>query len=110
MAAALSRERKPKSLILQSTFTSIRPFTMRFFAPSFLARDPFDTQEVLRTLDVPTLILHGTRDEVVELWHSVENERAAANATRVLFEAGHFIGPPPRDYERYWKVIDAHLS
>ena len=63
-AAQLAARRPVAALILESSFTSVRAFAGRFFAPGFLVRDPFDTLAVLAQYRAPLLVLHGTRDAI----------------------------------------------
>lgn len=67
VAAQVIRRHRFDALILQSTFTSLTDIT-RVLYPNLplhlLAGDLFDTLSVIRELDVPLLVLHGTEDEV----------------------------------------------
>src|SRR6202008_4301022 len=76
-ACALATQRAVAALILESTFTSVRPFAWRFRAPGFLVRDPFDNLAVVRAFKKPLLVLHGTRDEVIPVEHGRELAAAA---------------------------------
>lgn len=100
--ALLSRERALAALILESTFTSTRPFARGFGAPSFLVRDPFDNEEAVRTFDRPLLIIHGERDEVIPTVHG----RTLADVADVpihLLPCGH------NDCPRPWDVVSGFL-
>ena len=68
VAAQVIRRHRFDALILQSTFTSLTNITRALYPRlpmHLLAGRLFDTLEVIRTLDVPLLVLHGTADEVV---------------------------------------------
>jgi alpha-beta hydrolase superfamily lysophospholipase len=67
IAAQVIRRHPFDGLILQSTFTSL-PSITRVLYPKLplhlLAGDLFNTLSVIRNLQVPLLVLHGTEDEV----------------------------------------------
>jgi fermentation-respiration switch protein FrsA (DUF1100 family) len=83
IAAQVIRRHRFDGLILQSTFTSLANLT-RVMYPRMpmhlLAGGLFDTLRVVRTLDVPLLVMHGTADEVVPF--SMCHEIFAACNTR----------------------------
>lgn len=71
VAAQVIRRHPFDAMILQSTFTSLPQITRVLFPrlPLHLfAGRLFDTMEVVRKLDVPLLVLHGTHDEVAPCW------------------------------------------
>lgn len=109
VAGAVATERAPRALILQSTFTSVRDIAIKFFAPGFLALDPYDTKRLLETTDVPALLLHGEDDDVVPVEHAHDNAAAARDGRLVLFPGRHGL-PLPESKERYWKTIDDFLA
>ncbi|MFN0011862.1 MAG: alpha/beta hydrolase [Phycisphaerales bacterium] len=69
VAVQLAALRKPRALVLQSTFTSITSFANGYGVPGFIVSSPFRTDRVLPTLSVPLLIMHGDRDTIVPVWH-----------------------------------------
>lgn len=78
IAAQVIRKHPFDALILQSTFTNL-PDIARFAFPRipmhlFAGRE-FDTIEIVRKLEVPLLVLHGTADEAVpcEMAHKLFN-------------------------------------
>lgn len=72
VAAQVIRRHPFDALILQSTFTNLpdlsRHFWRRFPMHVFAGNDVFDTIGVIRKLQVPLLILHGTDDETCPCW------------------------------------------
>lgn len=71
VAAQVIRRHPFDALILQSTFTSLPQITRVLFPrlPLHLfAGRLFDTIGVIRKLEVPLMILHGTQDEVAPCW------------------------------------------
>lgn len=68
IAAQVIRRHRFDALILQSTFTSLTGITRALYPRipmHWLAGDLFDTMKVIRDLDAPLLVLHGTEDEVI---------------------------------------------
>lgn len=106
VVGALAAERPCAAMVLESTFLSIRSFAQQFLLPGFLVADPFDTESVVRTLDVPILIFHGTRDNVVPYHHGETLSRVAKNAQLVTFDCGH--NDVPAD-ERYWGPLESFV-
>lgn len=75
IAAQVIRRHPFDALILQSTFTSLPQVTRVLFPrlPLHLfAGNIFDTVSVIRRLQVPLLVLHGTQDEVCPCWMAHE--------------------------------------
>ncbi len=75
VAAQVIRRHAFDALILQSTFTSLPQVTRALFPrlPLHLfAGNLFDTLSVVRNLQVPLLVMHGTDDEVCPCWMAHE--------------------------------------
>lgn len=110
VAAQLASQRKPKAMVLESTFASVTGMALRYGIPPFIVTNPFRTDLVLRGLDVPVLILHGTRDTVIP----VRNGRALAGIAGergkyVEYPCGHNDFPGFDREEDYWREIEARL-
>jgi len=108
-ACALARERDVAALVLESTFTSVRPLARSFFVPGFLVRDPFDNLEVLRGYPGPVLIVHGEHDEIIPAAHAAELHAAATRSQLALEPCGHNDCPRPfarvRDFLRQHALL-----
>jgi fermentation-respiration switch protein FrsA (DUF1100 family) len=75
IAAQVIRRHPFDALILQSTFTSLPQVTRALFPRvplHWFAGNLFDTVSVIRRLQVPLLVLHGTDDEVCPCWMAHE--------------------------------------
>ena len=94
----LARERPLAAIILESAFTSTRPFAAQFGAPGFLIRDPFDTAEAVEAFDGPLLVLHGEHDEIIPAKHGRELA-AAGDGELHMLPCGH------NDCPRSWDLI-----
>ncbi len=103
IAGELARRRTPWMMVLRSTFSSMGSMANRRGFPGFLARDPYDTAEVVGAGDFPVLITHGTQDEVIPVEESeVLAGAAGARGTREVFACGHSVCPSE---ERYAEVV-----
>src|SRR5438270_5729958 len=68
IAAQVLRHHSFDGLILQSTFTTLPELTKALWPRiplHLVAGDFFNTMRVIRHLEIPLLVLHGTQDEVV---------------------------------------------
>lgn len=96
VAAGLSSLRPSGALILEASFTSLEAMGRALypFLPGFLfrrLRGRFDTLEKVKKVEVPVLVIHGTRDEIVPLSMG-ETLYAAASEPRAWYAvqgAGH---------------------
>jgi fermentation-respiration switch protein FrsA (DUF1100 family) len=97
VAAGLAADRNLPGLILESAFTSVRPFAAEVHVPAFLVRDPFDTLAALKAYRGRVLVLHGRNDTIVPIAHG--RTLAAAVAGSAFFElaCGHNDCPRPWD-------------
>ena len=104
----LALKRPSAALILMSCFKGVRAFAVRYLAPSFLIRDPFDNLAAVRQYQGPVLVIHGESDEVVPFGHGQALHRAARNAKMIAYPAGHNDCPP--DWGLFWRDVDVFLK
>jgi fermentation-respiration switch protein FrsA (DUF1100 family) len=107
-ACKLARERPLAALILQSPFTSTRPFARRFLLPGFLMRDVYDNLGAVARFNGPLLIMHGRYDDIVPFSHGQELARSAKNARFVELSCSHNDCPP--DSREFWRLIGEFLQ
>ncbi len=100
--AGLSRERSLAAMILESSFTSTRPFANRFGAPGFLVRDPFDNVTSVKAFKGPLLVIHGAYDEIIPVDHG----RTLAGAGGVEL---HELACGHNDCPQSWPLIREFL-
>jgi pimeloyl-ACP methyl ester carboxylesterase len=103
-AAALADERPVAAMILESTFTSIRAFAVRYGAPALLVRDKFDNLEMVRRFRKPLLILHGEYDQTIPVAHGRALHAAQPASELQLLPCGH------NDCPRPWPAIRHFLE
>jgi len=104
---ALSGRRPSASMVLMSTFTSVRWFARKYMAPKFLILDPFDNLGAVRTYEHPLLIVHGSNDELIPYEHGTKLHEASPHSKMITYTAGHNDCPP--DWSRFWKDIESFL-
>lgn len=117
VAAELAEIHPPRTLVLQSPFSSAQAMAkLIMFRPIDLAwksisRIYFDTRRVVSHLDVPVSVAHGKRDRVVPFRMGVEVYEAAKRKGQLLVvdNAGHndvtSVGG-----DQYWKWLTAALD
>ena len=114
IATELARAQSPRSLILQSPFTSARAMARRMFVPgltlfwSTISRVHFDTVVAVRSLRCPVWVAHGTRDVVipVRMGREVFNSAAVKGELLIVDGAGH-NDVPEVGGEAYWRWLEA---
>lgn len=103
----LTLKRPSAALILMSCFKSVSAFAVRYLAPAFLIRDPFDNLAAVRRYQGPVLVMHGKFDEVVPFGHGQALHSAARNGKMIVYEAGHNDCPP--DWAVFWRDVEDFL-
>lgn len=109
VAVDVATYRKPRAIILESTFTSMTDMAHELMAPGFLVKNPFPTDEVLPMLDVPSLILHGTRDDIIRVSHGRTLHALTPGSEYIEFDAGHNDFPGKGRLGEYWGGIRQFL-
>ncbi len=112
IAAELAREVQPDALILVSPLTSVRDMASRVSlaaVPLFwvgVVRVHYDTETVVRSLDLPVSVAHGSRDDVipVAMGQRVFDAAKIRGELLMLEAAGHndvtAVGG-----EQYWQWV-----
>jgi len=88
-AVGLSRERALAALVLESTFTGVRPIARRFGLVGPLVRDPLESLEAVAAYRGPVLVLHGENDGLVPVEHGRALAAAAPSGRLVVLPCGH---------------------
>jgi fermentation-respiration switch protein FrsA (DUF1100 family) len=96
VAAWLAKERSPRGLILESSFTSIPDMgaeTYPFFPVRLLSRFGYNTREYVGEARCPVLIVHSRDDDLVPFHHGREIFEAANEPREFLeIEGSHNDG------------------
>lgn len=118
LATRLKKENKSlRSLILQSSFTSLRDVVKNLlpYLPGFLVRnDMLNSLELIRDLTIPILISHGNKDEIISYEHSKKLYEAANSPKKlVTLEGAHhndtseFRAKNEEYYKELKKLVEA---
>lgn len=89
VAIALAAERPARAVVVESTFASIVEMTGRYLAPPGLLRHPFRSDERIRRIACPILVVHGRHDTTIPIEHGRRLARAARNARLIETDSGH---------------------
>lgn len=93
VVTALGNRREVGGLILQSTFTSVRDMArvlFPWFPIHLFCRIRFETQSLLKSVQVPVMILHSPEDRLVPFEQAMRNLEASPAGTRLIrLEGGH---------------------
>ena len=101
-ACSLADQRDVAALILESTFTGVRPLARRFGIIGPLVRDPFDNLRVVEDFAGPVLVLHGEHDSIVPVAHGRALAQAAPAAELHVLPCGHNDCPLQGPLIRSW--------
>jgi fermentation-respiration switch protein FrsA (DUF1100 family) len=93
VACSLAARKRPKSLVLDSAFTSMREIVAHNvpWVPSTAIPRLFESLDIVGDIDCPTLVIHGGRDALVPIEHGRQLYKAlnSAKAMRIIDPAGH---------------------
>ena len=106
IVAAVSRQRRPAGLVLESTYTRIADFAARLLVPSFLVRDKWDVTAAAAAYGGPTVISHAPDDAIIPYWMAEQNRVAAPHALAFESDRAH-VAPMP---DRFFDVVVEHLE
>lgn len=102
-AVELARTQPLAGLILEGTFTSAYRVMTRW---PLLLGDLFENERKLREVRCPVLILHGTADAVIPVWHARALHAAANEPKRLLLvPGGGHGGLEAMAREGYWQTL-----
>ncbi len=103
-AADLALTRPPRAIVLESTFTSIASYTPRYFVPEFLCAHPLRNDRFVEAFAGPSLIIHGSLDEVIPVAHARELARLARDSVYLEVSDGTHLNIPT-DFETYDRAV-----
>lgn len=88
-AAILARDRNIAGLILESTYSSMSALASENGFPSLLLRENYDTESILKKLTIPSLIIHGSQDQLIYKSHGQKLAEASIDGKLILLNCGH---------------------
>lgn len=113
IAAWLSTIKPPKLLIVESTFTSATDAAAeiyRFLPVRLMSRFHYETEEYLKSVETPVLIVHSRDDEIINLQHGKALYAAAAGPKDFLELRGDHNTGFVRDRVHYVQGLRAFLE
>ena len=105
IAAHLAKDRKPAAVVIESTFANITDLAakmMPLFPVRLMCRFDYDTEEYVRQITSPVLVIHSRDDDMIPFEHGRRVFEAANDPKEFLEITGtHNEGPADsRDYEK----------
>ena len=91
IALELSIREKVKSIVIQSSFTSLREIAKEMFPfiPNLLVKnDLWNSKGLIKEVNIPVLISHGDRDDIVHVSHSYKLFEVANNPKKLIILKG----------------------
>jgi len=91
IASYLAKEKTPKVLIIESTFTSILDFAQKtypLFPVKMLLRFEYNTKEYIQEVKCPILIIHSVEDEMMPFNHAEQLYNVANDPKEILKLSG----------------------
>ena len=113
VAAWLAKERSPRGLILESSFTSIPDMgaeTYPFLPVRLLSRFGYDTREYVGKVLCPVLIIHSRDDDLVSFHHGRELFEAANEPKEFLEIEGSHNDGFLMSAEKYQRELGRFIS
>jgi fermentation-respiration switch protein FrsA (DUF1100 family) len=115
VAAELAVEEPPKVLILESPLTSARAMSRVFSVPwmrrlwNEVSRIHYDTELIVRSLDIPVWVAHGARDLITPVSMGRRVHAAALRKGELLIIRASHNDLAERGGDEYWRWITAAL-
>ena len=117
IAAELAEIHPPRSLLLQSPFTTAQAMARVIVWPpisyiwKILSRIHFDTTAIVSELDIPVSVAHGKRDRIVPFKQGMEvfNRSKQKGSLLVVDHGGHSDLPEVAG-EEYWRWVTESLQ
>lgn len=113
VAGWLATQKKPKVLILESTFTSIPNMAARLFPylpTRWLTRYQYNTLENLKNIHCPVLVIHSPDDEIIPFNEGQQLFTAASEPKAFLKIQGKHNGGVLLDLQHYTRGLKDFLS
>ena len=94
VALELAVREKVKSVVVQSSFTSLKEIAKElypFIPDALIKNDSWNSKELIKKINVPVLISHGDKDEIVKVSHSYKLYEMANEPKKIIIlkDAAH---------------------
>jgi pimeloyl-ACP methyl ester carboxylesterase len=91
LASRLASENNPNLLILQAPYYSLTDMMRHTFSiiPTFILKYKFETNKYLEDCNMPVVIFHGDRDEVIYYGSSLKLKDEFKNKVTLITLKGH---------------------
>lgn len=113
IAARLAAAKNPKALIIESSFTSIVDLGAEiypFLPVCLLSRFRYDTQEYVKAIKSPVLVIHSSDDEIIPFSHGKAIFEAANEPKEFLKIQGSHNGGFWLSRTKYSKTIEKFIT
>ena len=86
LASKVASDNNPKLLILQAPYYSLTDMMRNSFPflPTFILKYKFETNEHLKACEMPIVIFHGDRDEVIDYGSSLKLEAMFKDKVKLI--------------------------
>ena len=91
IALELANKVKVKSIVLQSTFTSLKDIAKEIYPvvpETLIKKNYWDSKELIKNIKCPALISHGDKDEIVSVRHSYKLYELANEPKKLIILKG----------------------
>ncbi|MBC8754911.1 alpha/beta fold hydrolase [Kordia sp. YSTF-M3] len=112
-ATHVVKERSVKLLLLESTFTSVYDIASKsfWFLPlKWLLQYPFQNNENIQQISIPTYIIHGTKDMVVPYEHGQKLYKKSGSGTKKIYTIEGALHNNLVTYPEYFQALDEILK
>lgn len=112
-ATHVAKQSNAKSLLLESTFTNVYDIASKrfWFLPlKWLLQYPFQNDENIAQISMPTYIIHGTEDGIVPYEHGQKLYKKSGSGTKKIYTITDGFHNDLANYPAYFEALDEILK
>jgi fermentation-respiration switch protein FrsA (DUF1100 family) len=112
-ATHIATKANAKLLLLESTFTSVHEIASKrfWFLPlKWLLQYPFQNDQNIQKISMPTYIIHGTKDMVVPYKHGKKLYKKSGSGTKKFYTIDGALHNNLITYPEYFQALDEILK
>ncbi|WP_430408318.1 alpha/beta hydrolase [Kordia sp.] len=112
-ATHVATKTNSKRLVLESTFTSVYEIASKrfWFLPlNWLLKYPFQNDQNIQQISIPTYFIHGTEDAVVPYEHGKTLYEKSGSGTKKLYTIQNGMHNDLVNYPAYFEALDEILK